>query len=97
MVDSGEPGRLRDLPILLKRTALAAWPRSEVAALGGRDWARFLDATSGGNGFSAGAGETLERLAYGGGTALPEPHELRRLTDAAENWIRRHRPPGGGV
>lgn len=30
------------LGVLLKRTALAAWPRSEVASLSNADWAEFL-------------------------------------------------------
>lgn len=40
---------------LLKRTAVAAWPRAEVAALSGADWVRFLDGTGG-------SGEALDRV-----------------------------------
>lgn len=33
---------VRQLGELLKRTALAAWPRGEVASLSNEDWVRFL-------------------------------------------------------
>jgi len=47
VVDIRNPSRrergIHALTELLKRTALAAWPRSDVAALSGAAWARFLD------------------------------------------------------
>ena len=52
--DSAE--RAQDLPELLKRAALTAWPRSEVAALTGEHWHRFLDRSAGMDRFGAGAG-----------------------------------------
>lgn len=74
-------------PALLKRTALAAWPRAEVADLTGSAWLEFLDRTGGGNRFSQGPGRTLESLAFdpkaGGDTA-----ELKRLV---ADWIKTHR------
>ncbi|AQV93862.1 DUF4381 domain-containing protein [Cupriavidus necator] len=38
---------LRQLAALLKRTALAAWPRAQVASLAGSGWADFLRAHAG--------------------------------------------------
>ncbi len=38
---------LADLPALLKRTALAAWPREAVAGLSGMAWVDFLAAHAG--------------------------------------------------
>jgi len=80
------------LPIVLKRAALSAWPRADVAALSGAEWHRFLDRTAATDLFSSGAGMLLDQLAYGGGTnrSLDEPG-LARVLEAAELWLRRHR------
>jgi len=72
---------------ILRRTALAAWPRGEVASLSGGEWLAFLDATGGDGGFVAGPGETMLAAPYRPGRAEPAP-ELR---DLARRWIRRHR------
>ena len=82
------------LPELLKRAALTAWPRDEVAALTGEPWHRFLDRTGGMDRFGAGAGRALDRLAYGSAAALGRD-ELLDLYGAAEQWLRQHRAPGG--
>lgn len=70
---------------ILRRAALAAWPREQVASLSGGDWLRFLDAT-GGNGFSDCAGHALTEAPYRS-DAAPAPG----LRDLATRWIRRHR------
>ena len=72
---------------LLKRTALAAWPRTAVASLSGRDWYGFLDQSVGFSRFSEGLGEQLERVSYGSTPSGPQD----ALFDAAEHWIRHHR------
>ena len=82
------------LPELLKRVALTAWPRDEVAALTGEHWHRFLDRSGSMDRFGAGAGRALDRLAYGGAEVLGRD-ELLDLYSAAEQWLRRHRAPGG--
>lgn len=81
---------LQQVPALLKRTALSAWPRPVVAGLSGRDWHRFLDESAGMTEFSGAAGRALDRLAYGGEAGGPD---TERLLDAAESWISRHRNP----
>ena len=78
----------------MKRAALTAWPRAEVAALTGSEWHDFLDRSAGMDRFGAGAGRALDRLAYGGAETLA-PDELLDLYGAAEQWLRRHRAPGG--
>jgi hypothetical protein len=85
------PESLRQLPGLLKRTALSAWPREEVASLSGQSWHRFLDQSAGMDLFCSGAGETLDQLAYtgGGAPAVPGP-ELSQVLDAAETWLKTH-------
>ena len=44
---------------LLKRVALAAWPRQVVASLTGKAWLQFLDQTTGGITFTSGPGSIL--------------------------------------
>ena len=81
---------LAGLPELLKRVALCAWPRARVAALTGRDWWRFLDATSP-QGFPESQGQTLARLAYDPDTPLTE-QEATTLHATSRNWIHQHHP-----
>jgi len=80
------------LPVVLKRAALSAWPRGDVAALSGAEWHRFLDRTASTELFSSGVGTLLDQLAYGGGTNW-QPCEpgVDRVLEAAEFWLRRHR------
>ena len=85
----GSADAATNLPRLLKRAALSAWPRERIAALNGEAWHRFLDQSAGMSRFCDGAGEILDRLAYGG-AACTEP-EMRLVLDAAETWLRRHR------
>lgn len=81
------------LPVLVKQTALAFRPRSEVAALSGSSWLRFLDDSYGGSGFTEGPGRLLSTLAYSTPATtntLPSA-ELEALVDLVRRWIRRHR------
>lgn len=86
------PGQL---PALLKRTALAAWPRDEVAGLSGRAWLDFLDRSASMKEFTDGAGRILPDIAYGNTDTLTE-EDLSALTRLAERWIREHRVPDKG-
>jgi len=80
------------IPVLLKRAALSAWPREEVAALSGADWHRFLDRTAATNRFSSGAGQVLDSLAYGGVEAVAADNgKLDGVIEAAEFWLKHHR------
>lgn len=40
--DNGRAAALAELATLLKRTALSAWPRADVASLSGQEWIDFL-------------------------------------------------------
>lgn len=86
------PAAIAALAELLKRTALTAWPREEVASLTGSDWLAFLDRTGGTNGFSLGSGRFLEKVSCDPRTAagIDEPalQELRRLL---RRWLTHHR------
>ncbi|MXP63567.1 DUF4381 domain-containing protein [Roseomonas sp. M0104] len=74
-----------EIAALLKRTALAAWPRERVAALSGADWAAFLRRSAPRAALGAAMAERLAGLAY----APAAPPEVRA---AAAQWIRRHDP-----
>ena len=70
---------------LLKRTALAAYPRSQVAPLTGKEWAEFLIASSNDDRQIANAAEMLAAAAY-----RPDA-DGRALSAPARRWIRKHR------
>lgn len=79
------------LAAVLKRTALAAFPRRQVAALSGKEWVSFLDEQDDDD-----TGHAVERLLddaeYRGRNSLerlPENVGLD-LTAGARSWIERH-------
>lgn len=76
------------LAAILRRTALAAFPRAQVAGLYGEAWLAFLDQAYGGTGFSKGPGRALAQAPYNTGG------EATGLAALAGEWIRRHRCPG---
>lgn len=76
---------VREVNIVLKRVALAAFPRSTVAPLWGDEWVAFLDRTCRQARFaSPGAFDV-------GGEATAE------LQSKAGVWIRHHRGPTGAA
>jgi uncharacterized protein DUF4381 len=72
---------------ILRRTALAAWPRTEVANLTGDAWIAFLDATGGQGQFSGQIGDSLIAAPY---RNQPQPASPE-LQAAARRWIIRHK------
>jgi len=82
---------LARVSVLLKRTALTAYPRAEVAELTGSKWFAFLD-EHGGTRFSGGLGEALEQAAYHSARPAWESAQLTRLFSETRQWIRQHRP-----
>lgn len=77
------------LPALVKRVAIAARPRTEVAALTGDSWLDFLDRSYGGDGFSNGPGRALATLSFA--PAAPDARVPDELHDLVALWIRKHR------
>lgn len=69
---------------LIKRTALVAWPRNDVASLYGSDWARFLTKSANDDKQVAAAAERLATAAY------QSDADGRTLAAPARRWIRRH-------
>ncbi|MCL6416445.1 DUF4381 domain-containing protein [Aestuariirhabdus sp. Z084] len=87
----------RQIPLLLKATALQAFPRAQVASLSGERWLEFLDAQYPGPPFCGDLGRLMLTLDY-----APPSHQTidaqqaRQLSEMARHWIRTHqRPPGG--
>jgi Ca-activated chloride channel family protein len=76
------------LELLLRRTALAVFPRDTVAPLNGQAWLAFLDKTYGGHEFSEGAGRMLALSPY-----ERQPADTGNITSTADlvrRWIRTH-------
>ncbi len=81
---------------LLKRTALAAWPRAQVASMAGAEWAKFLQANAGKAGAAVPVLATLVNDAqYRDAAALAQwPHSQVAATAAAcQQWIAGHHVP----
>ena len=76
------------LALLVRRTALAAFPREQVAALAGPSWLAFLDRSYGGDEFSHGAGSALDVAPYRPSHASAQ--ESRALIDLVRRWIKTH-------
>ncbi|MEJ6670123.1 MAG: DUF4381 domain-containing protein [Pseudomonadales bacterium] len=82
-------GALIALQLLMKRAAITAFNRTEVAALTGVAWTQFLDATSPKTIFSLGPGELLIDGPYQPSLA-PSTTELTALFSLCGNWIKAH-------
>ncbi|MET1413457.1 DUF4381 domain-containing protein [Roseibium sp. HPY-6] len=78
----GDPG---ELARILRRTALAAYPRAEIASLHGQDWLAFLDRTYPGNAFLEGAGKDLGDAPY------RQSGSFKHLKPVVCDWIRTHK------
>jgi hypothetical protein len=77
------------LSALLKRTALAAWPREKVASLSGNAWLKFLGETAATQSFQSRPGNLIEEFAL---REIPaSPQDEQTLKTIATEWIRRHR------
>jgi hypothetical protein len=70
---------------ILKRTALVAYPRTDVASLSGLAWAEWL-AESGGRQVPAAVAQSLSRGVF----ARRRAADLRELTTFAAEWIKNH-------
>ncbi|WP_439133440.1 DUF4381 domain-containing protein [Pseudomaricurvus sp.] len=74
---------------LLKRTAVTAFPRPEVATLTGPAWFAFLDST-GNTRFSEGLGNKLESVIYQITDQPLQASEITALIAEIRIWIRQH-------
>jgi hypothetical protein len=77
------PDLAAEVSALLKRVALARFPRTEVASLTGRSWLEFLDRNGGGGEFSGGPGRVLAEGPY----APAQSFDVDALLKLARHWI----------
>lgn len=70
---------------LVKRTALAAYPREKVASLAGDDWVQFLNETSNADSIVTNGSAAFATAAYRPGM------DGRELVAPARRWIQVHR------
>ena len=77
---------------LMKRAALAARPRAEVAALSGDAWPRWLNAQCERPPFDAARSTTLAQAPYR--TSALDSATAQQLLDACRSWLREHRECG---
>ncbi|WP_197489521.1 DUF4381 domain-containing protein [Bradyrhizobium sp. DOA1] len=88
MKEHAQVDLLADLAILVRRTALTAFPREEVAPLFGPAWLAFLDRSYGGKDFSEGVGRLLANGPYQ--RVPPTQEEVEALVALVRRWIRGH-------
>jgi len=80
------PQLVAEVSALLKRVALACYPRTDVASLTGSSWLELLDRTGGAGRFSSGPGAVLAEGPY-----APAPQfDAEALLALARDWIRRN-------
>lgn len=78
---------LGEIAEILKRAALAAYPRPEVAPLSGAAWLKWLQKTQ-----NERATEPVEEALGQGVYAETNGRDVTQAAQFAENWVRRHRP-----
>lgn len=93
---------LLSLAELLKRTAMTAFQREDVATLTGLKWFEFLDDTARGSRFRDALGALLENALYDPRTADSlDPRKLHSVVEAIRHWIKFHdtrlEPQAGGA
>jgi hypothetical protein len=88
---TGRSSSLRKIPILLKRTALAAYPRNEVARLTGEDWFQFLNSSVKKPSFTESTFNSLNQISYTTGDLNDINGETANaLLEACRQWLKHH-------
>lgn len=75
---------------VLRRTALVAYPRPEVASLIGQDWIDFLNQKTSRNYFDERSGKLLGSAPYR--KSANNTEDVAALRHAVQHWIRQHKP-----
>ena len=89
---------LRQIPVLLKRTALSVYPRKQVASLTGKDWFYFLNSTVKNPLFTESSASTLNMVTYStGGLSTVDAQATTALLDASRSWLKHHQPITGPI
>ncbi|MGI9518560.1 MAG: DUF4381 domain-containing protein [Pirellulaceae bacterium] len=92
---SAKPGQVvAEINRILKRTALAGWPRDSVASLSGESWIQFLNQAGPAQVFSAEQARVMLNVAWSSTISQQmTPSQLDSLFDLAAAWIRQHQTP----
>jgi hypothetical protein len=89
--DANHDANLRQIPVLLKRTALSAYPRDRVASLSGKDWHDFLNSTLKTPVFSESTTAVLDELSYtSGDLSSVDVQAEEDLLGASKKWLQYH-------
>jgi hypothetical protein len=85
-------GALTAVPQLVKRVALEAYPRKDVASLSEKSWLEFLDESYGGTGFTEGPGRLLPVLSYVSPVAVQNIRDkaILELMELLKRWVKKH-------
>lgn len=75
------------LATLLRRVAIARFPRRDVASLHGAEWSQFLIRTSGDRGVTDRIASDLAVAVYAGPSVGLEPSRVEEWISAARHWI----------
>ena len=87
---------LRQIPVLLKRTALSVYPRSQLASLTGRNWHDFLNSKVSKPSFTESTADLLDEISYSvGDLRKVEPRAADDLLKASHHWLKHHQPETG--
>ena len=85
------PQCLCQLPLILKATALHAYPRVEIAQASGSQWLKILDSKCKTTHFSSPVGEQLLTIAYQPVQDWQlQDEQTARLFELARKWIKQH-------
>ena len=91
--DAKRAASLRQLPVLLKRTALSAYSRTDVASLAGNDWHEFLNSKLKTPVFTASTARHLDNISYScGDLAETDSEATAELLSASKYWLQHHQP-----
>jgi Domain of unknown function (DUF4381) len=84
---------LAAIPPLLKRVALAAWPRSRVASLAQTSWVEFLRVSESHSTLPTPLAKLLDDIEYrsANGLAAISADDARACVEVARYWIEAHR------
>ena len=78
--------KLCDLSVLVRRTAISHYPRSETACLTGNQWLEFLEKPMNDNRFTKGAGQLLLDAPYR--KSGPKDLKISELIHLCEDWLK---------
>ncbi|MGB5290898.1 MAG: DUF4381 domain-containing protein [Lysobacterales bacterium] len=84
---------LRQVPVLLKRTALSVYPRSQLASLTGKNWLDFLNSKVSTASFTDSTAGLLDVLSYSvGDLNTVDTKTADELLSACRYWLKHHQP-----